>query len=196
MLKVRQAIIVEGRYDRIRLASVVDAVILETGGFRIFRDKELQANLRTLARTTGIIVLTDSDDAGFRIRRFIRSLAGPSASVTDVYIPQVAGKERRKQAPSAEGILGVEGIDRETLLAAFQKAGVGCTEVEKPKKIQRADLFDAGLIGAADSAVRRRSMLNKLGLPGRISAGSMLGVLNTMLTYEEFWRLIGDQDGP
>ncbi|HIT19602.1 MAG TPA: DUF4093 domain-containing protein [Candidatus Fimivivens faecavium] len=191
MLKVRQAIIVEGRYDRIRLGSVVDATILETGGFRVFHDKDLQANIRTLARTTGIIVMTDSDDAGFRIRRFIRGLVGSAASVTDVYIPQVTGVERRKQAPSAEGILGVEGMSREILLAAFEKAGIGCIEVEQKREIRKADLFDAGLTGAPGSAARRQALLRALGLPGRISSNSMLCILNTMLTYEDFRRLAG-----
>ncbi|WMJ85087.1 toprim domain-containing protein [Oscillospiraceae bacterium LTW-04] len=189
LIKVRQPIIVEGRYDRIRLASLIDGVIIETGGFRIFKDKALLDSLRHIARTTGLILLTDSDQAGFRIRNFLKNAMGPNAKLTQVYIPGIKGVERRKQAPSAEGLLGVEGMDSETLRAAFERAGVGCETVVQKSNLTAADLFDAGLTGKPESATRRRALLRKLHLPERLSNSAMLTMLNTLLTREEFFTL-------
>lgn len=189
LIKVRQPIIVEGRYDRIRLASLIDGVIIETGGFRIFKDQALLASLRHLAGTTGLILLTDSDQAGFRIRSFLKNALGPKAKLTQVYVPSVKGVERRKQAPSAEGLLGVEGMDTETLRAAFERAGVGCDAVTQKSDLTAADLFEAGLTGKYDSAARRRALLRQLRLPERLSNTAMLTMLNTLLTREEFVAL-------
>lgn len=189
LIKVRQPVIVEGRYDRIRLASLIDGVIIETGGFRIFKDKALLASLRHLACTTGLILLTDSDQAGFRIRSFLKNALGPKAKLTQVYIPSVKGVERRKEAPSAEGLLGVEGMDTETLRAAFERAGVGCDSVTQKSDLIAADLFEAGLTGKPESAGRRRALLRQLRLPERLSNSSMLTMLNTLLTREEFVAL-------
>lgn len=186
MLKVRQPVVVEGRYDRIRLASLIDGVILETGGFRIFRDRELLDALRSLSRTTGLIILTDSDDAGFRIRNFLRSALGKNAKLTHVYIPAVEGKERRKASPSAEGLLGVEGMDEQTLRAAFLRAGVCCESVPHGAGLTRGDLYDAGLTGKPDAAERRRALLRLLGLPPRISTDILLELANTILTRQEW----------
>lgn len=189
LLKVRQPIIVEGRYDKIRLSSVIDGVFIETGGFRIFKDKELVASLRHMANTTGVILLTDSDSAGFKIRNYLKNVLGKSAKITDVYIPAVSGVEKRKAAPSAEGLLGVEGIDTETLLFAFKRAGVGCETVNQKSSLTTADLFAAGLTGAENCAERRRELLKRLSLPPRLSNRSMLLLLNTLLTREEFFSL-------
>ncbi|MDF3003845.1 MAG: RNAse [Oscillospiraceae bacterium] len=189
LIKIRQPIIVEGRYDRIRLASLIDGVIIETGGFRIFKDKALLDSLRHIARTTGLILLTDSDQAGFRIRNFLKNALGPKAKLTQVYIPGVKGVERRKQAPSAEGLLGVEGMDSETLRAAFERAGVGCETVVQKSNLTAADLFEAGLTGKHESATRRRALLRELHLPERLSNSAMLTMLNTLLTREEFFTL-------
>lgn len=188
-IKVKQPIVVEGKYDRIRLASLIDGVLIETGGFRVFKDKELLASLRQLARTTGIILLTDSDDAGFRIRNFIKNAMGKNAKITHVYIPSIKGVEKRKLAPSAEGLLGVEGIDTATLQNAFLRAGVGCETVEQKSSLTVADLFAAQLTGHTDSAERRRMLLKKLNLPLRLSNSAMLMLLNTLLTREEFFAL-------
>ena len=189
MIKVRRPIVVEGRYDRIKLASLIDGVIIETGGFRIFKDKELLDSLRHIAATTGIILLTDSDAAGFKIRNFIKSALGKNAIITHVYIPAVKGVEKRKAAPSAEGLLGVEGLDPETLRKAFERAGVGCEAVEQKSELTVADLFACGLTGAENCAERRRKLLQSLELPPRLSNRSMLMMLNTLLTREEFFAL-------
>ena len=182
LIKLAQPVIVEGRYDRIRLSSVIDGVLIETGGFRIFKDKELLASLRHLAATTGVIIMTDSDEAGFKIRNFLKNSLGKNANITHVYIPSVKGVESRKDAPSAEGLLGVEGLDTQTLLQAFERAGVGCQQVEKKSDLSTADLFAVGLTGAANSAERRRRLLSKLSLPQRMSNSVMLTMLNTLLT--------------
>jgi len=188
-IKVRQPIIVEGKYDRMRLAPLIDGVLIETGGFRVFKDKELLASLRHLAADTGIILMTDSDDAGFRIRNFIKSALGPNAKITHVFIPSVKGVEKRKDSPSAEGLLGVEGMDTQTLLEAFARAGVESEEINQKSELTAADLFAAGLTGKPDSAARRRKLLTRLKLPQRLSNRTMLTILCMMLTRSEFFEL-------
>jgi len=188
-IKVRRPIIVEGKYDRIRLASLIDGVLIETGGFRVFKDKELLNSLRHLAAGEGIILMTDSDDAGFRIRNFIKSALGPKAKITHVFIPSVKGVEKRKDAPSAEGLLGVEGMDTQTLLEAFARAGIESEQTQQKSELTTADLFAAGLTGKPDSAARRRKLLAKLKLPQRLSNRTMLTMLCMMLTREEFFEL-------
>lgn len=189
LLKVRQPIVVEGRYDRIRLSSVVDGVILETGGFRIFKDKELLAALRRLAAGDGLILLTDSDAAGFRIRNYLKGALGQNAKLIQVYIPGLRGVERRKRAPSAEGLLGVEGLDAQTLREAFLRAGVGCETVARKSSLTAADLLQAGLTGVPNSADRRRALLQSLNLPSRLSNKTMLQFLEGLLSREEFFAL-------
>lgn len=194
LIKVRQPIVVEGRYDRIRLASLIDGVIIETGGFRIFKDKALLDALRHMARTTGLVLLTDSDEAGFRIRNFLKNALGKEAKLTQVYIPGIKGVERRKQAPSSEGLLGVEGMDTQVLREAFARAGVGCEAVVKKSDLTAADLFACGLTGRPNSAQRRRELLSRLQLPPRLSNSAMLSMLNILLTREEFNRLVAALD--
>ena len=188
-IKVRLPIIVEGKYDRIRLASLIDGVLIETGGFRVFKDKELLDSLRHLASGDGIILMTDSDDAGFRIRNFIKSALGPKAKIIHVFIPSVKGMEKRKDAPSAEGLPGVEGMDTQTLLEAFARAGIESEQTQQKSELTTADLFTAGLTGKPDSAARRRKLLAKLRLPQRLSNRTMLTMLCMMLTREEFFEL-------
>ncbi|MGI5966941.1 MULTISPECIES: toprim domain-containing protein [Anaerotruncus] len=192
MLKIKQVIVVEGRYDKAKLSSLVDAEILTTGGFDIFRDKEKLGLLRRLAEKHGLIILTDSDAAGFRIRAHIAGAVDPD-KITHVYIPDLFGKESRKRRPGAEGKLGVEGIPAETLLAAFRRAGVAVEASENPgsgRKITTADFAAWGLSGGDGSAERRRELLGKLGLPSRMSSKAMLGVVNSLYTYEEFAALL------
>ena len=192
MLRVRQAIIVEGRYDKAKLHSLVDATIVTTDGFGVFRNREKLAYIRRLAAQTGIIILTDSDAAGFRIRGFLAGAVDPS-QVTHVYIPDLFGKERRKTQPSAEGKLGVEGIPAQTLLAALRRAGVAVEETSAPagaRWLTKADFVAWGLSGGADSAARRRALLSRLGLPERMSANAMLAAVNALYTPEEFERLL------
>lgn len=187
MLQIKQAIIVEGKYDQIKLASLVKAVIIPTHGFRIFKDEERLSLIRYYAQTSGILIMTDSDRAGFRIRSFLKG-AIPEGDIRNIYIPDVFGKEKRKAKPSAEGKLGVEGIDAEVLREAFRKAGVLTEEAPKGDPITKTDLYLAGLNGTPGCAEKRRTFQRSLGLPSMLSAGSLLEVLNAMMTREEFLK--------
>ena len=189
MIHTDRAIVVEGKYDKIKLGGLIDGVILCTGGFRIYKDKEMQQMLRALAKKQGLAVLTDSDAAGFQIRSFLRSICGKE-NIVDVYIPDLYGKEKRKQHPSREGKLGVEGIPEETLLEALEKAGIGVREVqERADPITKLDLFELGLSGGAQSAVRRTKLMKRLGLPEHLSANALVTVLASLYSREELYRL-------
>lgn len=189
MITLKQAVIVEGKYDKIKLESILDTVILTTDGFGVFKDREKQRLIRRLARERGIIVLTDSDSAGFVIRGFLGGIVPPE-QVTNVYIPDIFGKEKRKTAPSKEGKLGVEGIETQRILDAFEKAGVLCQCMDAPvqprRQVTKTDLFADGFSGRADSAAHRKALLKALDLPERLSANAMLKIINTFLTYEEY----------
>lgn len=192
MIHVAQAIIVEGKYDKIKLSSLLDAVILTTNGFYIFHDADKMALIRYYAKTTGIIILTDSDTAGFRIRNYLKG-AVHDGKLFHVYIPDIYGKERRKLKPSAEGKLGVEGIDKNALLAALEKAGVLTDEIpEKTDPITRYDLYELGLSGGADSKSKRKALQKRLHLPDLLSTASLLEVLNTMMTKTELCRILDE----
>lgn len=195
MIKVDQIIIVEGRYDKIKLSSLIDGIIIETDGFGIFKNKEKQKLIRKLAETKGIVILTDSDSAGFVIRNFITSIV-PKEYITNVYIPDIFGKEKRKDSPSKEGKLGVEGVSAVVLEEAFKKAGIGISnsKITEKKVITTVDLYDDGLIGGADSKQKRSALLKKLELPERMSTKAMLDILNTFLTYDEYKKIIGSED--
>lgn len=189
MIKIKQAIIVEGKYDKIRLSSLVDAVIIPTGGFAIYKDKEKQELIRTLAAGNGIIILTDSDSAGFQIRSHLRNIV-KQGEIINVYIPDVFGKERRKAQPSKQGKLGVEGMTTEVLLEAFRKAGVIADEAApKSDPITKSDLMDMGLIGGENSAIMRTELQRSLGLPELLSSNMLIEILNVMYTREEFLSL-------
>lgn len=191
MLKIREAIIVEGRYDKNALCQIVDAPILETSGFGIFNDKEQLALLRAIAQARGLIVLTDSDGAGFVIRRYLRGALDP-ALVKHAYIPDVEGKERRKAARSKEGKLGVEGMRPEVLLEALRRAGA-TIEGETPRRamgaITKADLYAAGLSGGPGSAEKRKRLLHALNLPERMSTNALLEAINVLMCRDEFLQL-------
>ena len=189
MIHTDRAIVVEGKYDKIKLGGLIDGVILCTGGFRIYKDKEMQQMLRALAKKQGLAVLTDSDAAGFQIRSFLRSICGKE-NIVDVYIPDLYGKERRKQHPSREGKLGVEGIPEAVLLEALEKAGIGVREVqERADPITKLDLFELGLSGGAQSAVRRAKLMKRLELPEHLSANALVTVLASLYSREELYRL-------
>lgn len=189
MIHTDRAIVVEGKYDKIKLGGLIDGVILCTGGFRIYKDKEMQQMLRALAKKQGLAVLTDSDAAGFQIRSFLRSICGKE-NIVDVYIPDLYGKERRKQHPSREGKLGVEGIPEAVLLEALEKAGIGMREVqERADPITKLDLFELGLSGGAQSAVRRAKLMKRLELPEHLSANALVTVLASLYSREELYRL-------
>lgn len=191
MIKIDKVIIVEGRYDKIKLSSMIDGIIIETEGFGIFKDKDKQKLIRKLAETKGIAILTDSDSAGFVIRNFITSIV-PKEYITNVYIPDIYGKEKRKDSPSKEGKLGVEGISAEILKEAFKKAGIGVSQSEtnERKKITLNDFFDDGLTGDTQSKRKRTDLLKKLDLPERMSTKAMLDILNTFITYDEYKKLV------
>lgn len=192
MHHIREAIVVEGRYDKNTLSQVVEATILETSGFGIFKDHERLALLRRLAEKQGLIVLTDSDGAGFVIRNYLKGAVDP-ALVKQAYIPDRFGKERRKAAPGREGKLGVEGMPPDVLLEALRRAGAtfleeGEGEGERPpprRKVTKADLYAAGYSGGEGSAQRRQELLKRLDLPQHLSPNALLEVLNALYGYEE-----------
>ena len=190
MTRIREVIVVEGRYDKNALSQVVDAIIVETLGFGIYNDAAKRKLLRTLAEARGLIVLTDSDGAGFQIRSFIKGCVDPKL-VRHAYIPDVYGKERRKRAPSKEGKLGVEGMPPQVLLDALLRAGATVEDGDAPaaERIRKADLYARGLSGREGSAERRKALLEKLDLPERLSADGLLDVLNATMSREEFYRL-------
>ena len=191
MRRIKEVIVVEGRYDKNTLSQVVDAAILETSGFGIFNDAAKRHLLKTLAETRGLIVLTDSDGAGFLIRNHIRGLVDPKL-VKHAYIPDISGKERRKEKASKEGKLGVEGMRPEVLIEALTRAGATFDDSpaeQRPAQITKADLYAKGLSGKEGSAEKRRQLLQKLGLPERMSADAMLDVLNALMDRDSFYRL-------
>ena len=191
MLHVNEVLVVEGKYDRIRLSSVTDALIFTTDGFRIFKDKDRLNLLRCLAKDRGVVILTDSDGAGAVIRNYLIGVL-PGVDVRQAYIPPVAGKEKRKSAPSKEGLLGVEGMDTATLEAALRRAGVGC-DTPRPTAawLTPSRLYEDGLSGRPDSAVRRKRLLQLLELPVTLSTARLREVLST-LTEDEYIQLISE----
>lgn len=193
MIKLDQVVIVEGKYDKIKLSSLLDACIIETNGFGIFKDPEKLDLIRRLAQSRGIVIVTDSDSAGFLIRHYIQS-AVPKEQIKNVYIPEILGKEKRKSKPSKAGTLGVEGIEQKELLKAFERAGVFCDETvfskENVRLITKADFYEDGLSGKTDSAAKRQKLLKTLNLPAGLSANALLPVLNSLMNYEEYRELI------
>lgn len=185
-MRIEEIIIVEGKYDKIKLESLVDATILTTDGFRLYRDKEKQAALRKAALRRGVIVLTDSDRAGIRIRNLIKNIVGSDAVVKHAYIPEIHGKERRKTAPSAEGLLGVEGMPKEELLTVLERV---CTPAPEGRRVTKTDLYEAGLSGGTGSAEKRKTLARSLRLPEKLSANALLDYINAVCTYEEFIEL-------
>ena len=195
MHSVREVIVVEGRYDKNTLSQVVDAVIVETSGFGIFNNAQKQKLLRDMAQARGLIVLTDSDGAGFVIRNFIKSCIDP-ALVKHAYIPDIKGKERRKSKASKEGKLGVEGMRPELLLDALVKCGATIDDLSaqrREQRISKADMFAKGLSGGQDSAARRKALLKRFELPEHMTAPCLLDYLNVMMTRDEFMALELDE---
>ena len=186
MVRIREAIVVEGRYDKNTLSQIVDAPILETNGFGIFKDKKQMELLRKVAKARGLIVFTDSDGAGFVIRNHLKS-AIDGRFLKHAYIPDIPGKERRKSAPGKEGKLGVEGMSPEIILQALRRAGATIEGENAPSRngITKQDLMELGLSGGANSSEKRRLLLNKLDLPEHMSANAMLQALNLLYSLEE-----------
>ncbi|WP_130870886.1 toprim domain-containing protein [Intestinimonas massiliensis (ex Afouda et al. 2020)] len=189
MLRIREAIVVEGRYDKNTLSQLVDTVILETSGFGIFKDGEKLALFRRLAEERGLIILTDPDGAGFVIRNFLKGSIPPDR-VKHAYVPDILGKERRKRTPGKEGKLGVEGMRPAVLEEALRRAGAtfldGSGEDQPPRRpITKADLFALGLSGGPGAGEKRKALLKRLSLPEHLSPNAMLEVLNALYSYEE-----------
>ena len=184
---IREVIVVEGRYDKNALLQVVDATVVETGGFGVFNDKEKLAFFRRLAESRGLIVLTDSDGAGFVIRNYLKG-ALPKDRVKQAYVPDIYGKERRKQKAGKEGKLGVEGMRPEVLLEALRRCGAtfeGAEAAAPRAAITKADMMEKGLVGP-HSEQKRKELLQKLQLPGHMTANALLEALNLLMTREEF----------
>lgn len=198
MIKIREAVIVEGKYDKIRLSSLLDTVIITTDGFGIFKDKEKMDMIRLLAEKRGILILTDSDSAGFLIRNYLTGCVDKKY-IKQAYIPQISGREKRKTENSKEGLLGVEGMETEALTAALERAGV-CVEngndrsLTNQQAITKLDFFKDGLSGGSMSAQKRKALLKKLDLPDYLSQNAMLDILNTIMTYEEYKQLINEME--
>ena len=187
MIKIKQAVIVEGKYDKIKLQSIIDAVIIPTDGFRIFKDRDTLALLRSLAEKCGVLILTDSDSAGFMIRKYLTA-AITKGEIYNAFIPDIFGKERRKTTPSSEGKLGVEGVPNEVIIEALEKAGVTGAKREETgeKRITKTDLFNDGLSGGKDSKKRRTELLALLDLPERMTTNTLLEVLNVYMGFDEY----------
>lgn len=190
MLKIKEAIVVEGRYDKNTLSQLVDALIIPTDGFGIFKDGEKKKLLRKIAESRGLILLTDSDGAGFVIRNHLKGVI-PKDQLKQAYIPDIYGKERRKAKPGKEGKLGVEGMRPEVLEEVLRRAGATILEEEgsaplERRQITKADLFQDGLTGMPDSAVRREKLKQTLDLPQRLTTNGLLDVLNTLFDYEQY----------
>lgn len=179
----------EGKYDLIKLSALVDALIIPTEGFRIFKDREKLQMLKVLAEKNGLLILTDSDAAGFKIRAFLGSVI-PKEQITHVYIPGISGKEKRKAEPSKEGLLGVEGVEDTVLIEALQRFTAPSLSEDAAQKISAYDLYAFGLSGGKDSAKRRRDFLISLGLPARMNSHALVEVLNHLMTYDEFVKAV------
>ena len=188
-IKLDSPIIVEGKYDKIRLENIFETPIIITEGFGIFKNKDKKDFIKLLAQKSGIIVLTDSDSAGIMIRNHLKSFV-PNDKIINIYLPEISGKERRKSSPSKQGILGVEGIDDDIIVSAFERAGVVGTKRESNDKITKLDLYNLGISGGSQSARLRRELLAKLSLPTGLSATSILEAINFLYTKEEFLKLI------
>lgn len=188
MIRVQEAVVVEGKYDKIKLESLIDGLIIETNGFGIYKDKARLHFIQKMAQERGIILLTDSDAAGFQIRRYIES-AVPKEQIKHIYIPEIYGKERRKTQRSREGKLGVEGMDIAVLKKRFEEAGVQCA-APREAHITKVMLFEDGLSGGPGSREKRKRLLRTLDLPEFLSANALLQVLNQSLTPDQYRALV------
>lgn len=193
MIQIKQAVIVEGKYDKIKVSNILDTLIIETDGFGIFKDKNKQKLIRRLAETRGILILTDSDSAGFTIRSFLNGIV-PQEQLVNVYIPDIFGKEKRKSEPSKEGKLGVEGVKSDVIIDALKKAGVefdvGTEKQINTHPVTKTDLFLDGLSGGKGSAEKRVRFLKQLDLPEHLSANSMLKLINSFMDFDDYKREI------
>lgn len=187
-IKLSEAVIVEGKYDKIKLSNILDAFIIETNGFAVFKDKTKLSFIKKLAKERGIIILTDSDHAGFMIRNYISS-GVPKEQIKNVYIPDIFGKEKRKNAPSKEGKLGVEGMTKEVIVEALSKAGITSSKSVCSDPVTTVDFYDLGLTGGAGSKTKRKALCKTLDLPEFLSTSSLISCINNFMTKEEFYSV-------
>lgn len=187
-IKLSEAVIVEGKYDKIKLSNILDAFIIETNGFAVFKDKTKLSFIKKLAKERGIIILTDSDHAGFMIRNYISS-GVPKEQIKNVYIPDIFGKEKRKNAPSKEGKLGVEGMTKEVIVEALSKAGITSSKYVCSDPVTTVDFYDLGLTGGAGSKAKRKALCKTLDLPEFLSTSSLISCINNFMTKEEFYSV-------
>lgn len=190
MIKLECPVIVEGKYDKITLENVIDALIIPTNGFSVFKDSQKRDLIRLLAKEKGVIVMTDSDNAGNLIRAYIKKIVGDSR-IINVYVPSLKGKEKRKTKASKEGLLGVEGMSPEMIEEALKRSGVIGRKVPRnTRKITKNDMYLLGLSGRDNSALKRKRLLRKIELPESLSSSAMIDIVNTLYTYEEFIGVI------
>ncbi|MDE5604014.1 MAG: DUF4093 domain-containing protein [Eubacterium sp.] len=191
MIKIKEAVIVEGKYDKIKLSNILDTFIVETNGFQIYKDKARKDFIKRLADERGIIILTDSDHSGFQLRNYI-AMGIPKEKIKHLYIPDIYGKEKRKSIPSKEGKLGVEGIDDKILIKLFENAEISFAKADNKELITNYDLFAAGISGGENAKEKRRALLKELNLPEFLSTNSLLSYLNSTISREEFTKLMSN----
>ncbi|MCQ2455305.1 MAG: DUF4093 domain-containing protein [Clostridia bacterium] len=198
MIRINEAVIVEGKYDKIKLSNFIDATIIPTNGFSVFKDKEKRKLIKLLSDKKGLVVITDSDSAGMMIRSYLKKICGED-KIKNVYIPQIIGKEKRKAVASKEGYLGVEGLSEQIITDALERSGVIGEAYIKTKKITKQDLFALGLSGGINSNLLRESFASFSGLPKGMSSSAFLDSLNAVYNYNEFvgavekWQSEGDK---
>lgn len=192
MIKLSFPLIVEGKYDKITLENAVETLIITTNGFSVFKDKEKCRLIKSVAeKCGGIIVMTDSDNAGNMIRAYLKNIIGDKAQIINVYVPSIKGKEKRKPKASKEGVLGVEGMGKQIIIDALKKSGVdGSYSEKKGKRITKTDMFLFGLSGCEDASEKRKNFLNFLELPQNLSSSAALDIFNTYFSYEEFGEMV------
>ena len=190
MIKINQAVIVEGKYDKITLGNIIDAVIIPTNGFGVFKDKEKCELIRTLAQKNGIVIMTDSDSAGALIRSHLKNICN-GGSIVNVYMPALKGKERRKAKAGKEGLLGVEGMSEEIILEALARSGITDGVICPPqKRVQKQDMFSLGLSGGENCSLKRKKLARFLSLPETLSANAFLDAVNAVYGFEEFMKAV------
>lgn len=196
MIKIKEAVIVEGKYDKIKLSSIIDAPIITTDGFGIFKDKEKQKFIRSLAEKRGILILTDSDSAGLMIRSFLGGSI-KKEYIKHAFIPELFGKEKRKTEKSAEGLLGVEGVPDKVIIEALEKAGVmsDSEEEKNTSPITKYDLYEDGFFGRENCTERRKILLSKASLPSKLSTNALVEMLNVFMTKEEYKNIVKEIEG-
>ncbi len=189
MLKIKEIVIVEGSYDKSKLSTLIDATIIVTDGFMIYKDTKKCNMIKTLAKENGAIIFTDSDSAGFKIRNFLKNILS-DCKVRHAYIPDIKGKEKRKNHSSKEGFLGVEGVDDKVILDALEKAGYDCPNEKNGRLITKSDLYSDGITGGDDSSKRRDILKKELNLPKHLSANMLVEVLNRLYGYDEYKKIV------